>query len=107
MVRRFAAADKSDSELWAFNLRHLSAISKIAELGTVRAAAHAVNLTQPALTQALLRIEHTIGLRLFERRYEGMVPTDAADLLLPRLRAASEHIGNGDHGAHAGAAYPC
>jgi len=74
------------------NLRHLAAVAKIAELGTMSAAAQAVNLTQPALTQALARIEGAVGLPLFERRHDGMVPTAAADLLVPRLRAASDHI---------------
>ena len=79
-------------DLWEMNLRHLAAVAKIAELGTMSAAAQAVNLTQPALTQALARIESSIGLPLFERRHDGMVPTDASDLLVPRLRAASELI---------------
>jgi DNA-binding transcriptional LysR family regulator len=79
-------------DLWDMNLRHLAAVAKIAELGTMNAAASAVNLTQPALTQALARIEAALGLPLFERRHDGMVPTDAADLLVPRLRAASDHI---------------
>jgi DNA-binding transcriptional LysR family regulator len=70
------------------NLRHLRAISEIAGLGTMRAAAEAVSLTQPAITQALRRTEEQLGLPLFERRYDGMVPTVAADILVPRFRAA-------------------
>jgi len=54
----------------------------------MRAAADAVSLTQPAITQALRRTEEQLGLPLFERRYDGMVPTDAADILIPRIRAA-------------------
>ena len=76
----------------AFNLRHLRAIVRIAELGTMNAAAQAVNLTQPAITQALARIETTLGAALFERRHDGMVQTPAAELLVPRLRAALTHI---------------
>jgi DNA-binding transcriptional LysR family regulator len=72
-------------------LRHLAAIARIADLGTMGAAARAVNLTQPALTQALARVESQIGLPLFERRHDGMVPTPAADLLAPRIRAAFDH----------------
>ena len=74
------------------NLRHLAAIAKIAELGTMSAAAQAVNLTQPAITQALVRIEATLGVPLFERRHDGMVPTGAATLIVPRIRAALDHI---------------
>lgn len=78
--------------LWEMNLRHLQAIVRIADLGTMNAAAQAVNLTQPAITQALGRIEQLLGIPLFERRHDGMVPTDAADLFVPRIRAALDHM---------------
>ena len=79
-------------ELGHLNLRHLRAISEIASLGTMHAAAEAVNLTQPAITQALRRTEELLGLPLFERRHDGMVPTDAADILVPRIRAALSFV---------------
>lgn len=79
-------------EIWDFNLRHLRAVVKIVELGTMNAAAQAVNLTQPAITQALGRIEDMLGLALFERRHDGMVPTVATGLLVPRIRAALGHL---------------
>ena len=105
-------------DLWRLNLRHLAAVAKIADLGTMSAAAQAVNLTQPALTQALARIESEIGLPLFERRHDGMAATAAADLLVPRIRAAQVHIPGphvtmsrlrallalADHGSYNGAA---
>jgi LysR family transcriptional regulator, regulator for genes of the gallate degradation pathway len=79
-------------EIWDYNLRHFAAIGQIAQLGTMGAAARAVNLTQPALTQALARVESQLGLPLFERRHDGMVATPAADLLVPRIRAALDHV---------------
>lgn len=78
--------------IWQLNLRHLAAMAKIAELGTINAATRAVNLTQPAITQALARLEAQVGLPLFERRHNGMAPTAAAQLLVPRIEAALEHI---------------
>ena len=78
-------------EIWDYNLRHLAAIAQIAQLGTMGAAARAVNLTQPALTQALARVESQLCLPLFERRHDGMLPTPAADVLVPRIRAALGH----------------
>ncbi len=74
------------------NLRHLAAIVYIADLGTMSAAVAAVNLTQPAITQGIARVELMLATRLFERRHDGMVPTPAALLLVPRLRAALGHI---------------
>jgi DNA-binding transcriptional LysR family regulator len=79
-------------DIWNFNLRHLRAVAKIAELGTVNAAALAVNLSQPAITQALGRLEAMIGLPLFERRHDGMIPTRAGEILAPRIGAALSHI---------------
>ncbi len=81
-------------KLWDFNLRHLRAIALIAEFGSMSRAAQGVNLTQPAITQALARTEAILGTTLFERRHDGMVPTPAADLLVPRIVAALEHIGS-------------
>jgi len=79
-------------DIWNFNLRHLRAVAKIAELGTMNAAAQAVNLTQPAITQALVRIESLLGMPLFERRHDGMARTPAADIFVPRVEAALAHI---------------
>lgn len=79
-------------DIWQFNLRHLKAVAKIVELGTVNAAAGAVNLSQPAITQALGRLEKQVGLPLFERRFDGMVPTEAARLLAPRIDTAMAHL---------------
>ena len=81
-------------EIWDFNLRHLAAITRISDLGTMNAAAEAVSLTQPAITQALARIEAQLGMPLFERRHNGMVETAAARVLVPRFRGALAHIGS-------------
>jgi len=79
-------------EIWSLNLRHLRAVAKIAELGTVNAAASAVNLSQPAITQALGRLEAAIGVPLFERRHDGMIPSRAGEILAPRIAGALDHI---------------
>lgn len=74
------------------NLRHLQAVAQIAELGTMSAAAEAVNLTQPAITQALARLEEQLAIPLFERHHDGMAPTPAGELFVPRIRAALAHL---------------
>ena len=75
-------------ELRQFNLRHLAALAATVRLGSLTAAARAVNLSQPALTQALAKLERQIGEPLFARRPDGMSPTPAADVLAPRIEAA-------------------
>lgn len=74
------------------NLRHLQLVAKIDGLGSIRVAAEAVGLTQPAITQALGKLEKGLGITLFERRPEGMAGTRASALLTPRIEAALTHI---------------
>lgn len=76
------------------NLRHLRAVVEVARRGSIRRAAEAVHLTQPAITQALAGIEATLGVPLFERRPDGMASTQAALLIVPRLEAALARIAN-------------
>lgn len=78
--------------LWKLNLRHLRAVAEICERGSVSAAAQAVNLTQPAVTQGIARTESLLGQPLFDRTSEGMVPLPSAHMLLPRIRSALDHI---------------
>ena len=77
---------------WDFNLRHLRAFVKTFELGTLLAASRAVHISQPALTQGLVRLEDQLNVRLFDRQSDGMVPTQAGHLLAPRAAAALELI---------------
>ena len=76
----------------ALNLRHLASLAATARLGSLSAAAQAVSLTQPALTQGLAKLERQFGEPLFERRPGGMSPTAAALLLAPRIEAALAHV---------------
>jgi len=77
-----------------FNSRHLRAMVAIVASGRVSSAARAVNLTQPAVTQGLAKLEAQIGMALFHRRPDGMVATDAAHILARRAEAALRRIGN-------------
>lgn len=76
----------------SLNLRHLRALSAVATGGSVRAAAEAISLSQPALTQGLAKLERQIGTMLFERRPDGMLPTPAGLTLGERARAAIERL---------------
>ena len=76
------------------NIRHLAAFAATVRHGSVTRAARAVNLTQPALTQAIARLEAALGCVLFERGASGMKPTEPALLLAPRAEAAIAYIGS-------------
>lgn len=81
-------------QLHAINVRHIAAFAATVRHGSVTRAARAVNLTQPALTQAIARLEADIGCALFERGPAGMTPTEPALLLAPRAEAAIAHVGS-------------
>ena len=63
------------------NLRHLRAVAAIVRLGSVSAAAQAVSISQPAITQGLSKLERQLGISLFDRKPEGMEATKAKRLL--------------------------
>jgi len=73
---------------WDLNLRHGRGGVKIAALGRMSAAAQAVNLTQPAMAQALARIEGVVDTPLFDGRQDGLALTDAG----AAVSAALEYI---------------
>ena len=79
-------------EITQLNLRHLSAVAEISRLGSISAAAQSVHLTQPAITQALGKLECLLGLSLFNRTPTGMTSTAASALLVPRIVAAHDYI---------------
>lgn len=88
----------------SLNLRHLRAALAIAERGSVSAAATEINLSQPALTQGISRIEAQIGQRLFDRRPDGMTATAAGELLAARVAAATQHLAQAMRAIRKGAA---
>ncbi len=79
-------------DIWDFNLRHLRAAATIGHLGTISAAAQAIHISQPAITQGIARLETQLAQPLFERRTEGMVATEAGRLLFPRIETALTQI---------------
>ncbi|WP_375396640.1 LysR substrate-binding domain-containing protein [uncultured Sphingomonas sp.] len=73
------------------NLRHLMALSAIKSLGSLSRAAEAVHLSQPALTQAVVKLETMLQHRLFDRKRDGITPTAEGLELIERVdRAANE-----------------
>jgi LysR family transcriptional regulator of gallate degradation len=76
------------------NLRHLRAALAVLRQGSISAAARAVHLTQPAITQGIAKLERDLGGQLFERSAAGMTPTRAALTMAPRIEAALAFIGS-------------
>lgn len=78
--------------LFDLNLRHLRALPAIAAHGSMSSAALAVNLSQPALTQGLAKLERQLGVKLFDRRRDGVSPTEAGTLMAERAASALGHL---------------
>jgi LysR family transcriptional regulator of gallate degradation len=74
------------------NLRHVRGMIAVQEHGSISAAAMAVSLSQPALTQGILKLENQLGQVLFERRSGGITPTAAGELVLERATASLRHL---------------
>ncbi len=86
------------------NLRHVAATLAVLRLGSVTAASSALNLTQPAISQAVSRLEQQLGVMLFYRESSGMVGTPALHRAVPHLSRLLEHVhaGLAETGSEAG-----
>ena len=81
------------------NLRHLRAFVAVAECASVSRAGRLIHLSQPAITQALGRLNATLGARLLEHGASGMAPTTAGALFQARARRALDHLARGAQAA--------
>jgi len=66
------------------SLRQLQIFWAVAHADTLTRAAKQLGLAQPSLSQHLAKLESTVGNRLFERRSNEMVLTEAGKALLPK-----------------------
>lgn len=83
------------TEPFDLNLRHLRALPAIVARGSLSAGADAVSLSQPALTQGLGKLERQLGIALFDRRSDGVRPTEAGRALAERATRAFELLARG------------
>ncbi|SHK27157.1 DNA-binding transcriptional regulator, LysR family [Roseomonas rosea] len=77
------------------NLRHLRAMLAIQDRRTLSAAAEAVSLSQPALTQGFAKLQAQFGHNLFHRTAGGITLTRPGEVLADRVRAAFGHLAAG------------
>ena len=82
-------------DIYQLNLRHLGALLVTGQSGSMSAAARAVNLSQPALTQALAKIERVLGERLFDRQPGGTSTTAAGRSMMVRVDRALRYLARG------------
>jgi len=69
-----------------FDLSDLRAFVSVADLGSFRAAAEALHLSQPALSRRVDKLEQALGFRLFERTTRKVELNAMGRAFLPRAR---------------------
>ncbi len=77
LLNRFVAKAK---------FRHMQVLVKLSEVGSMRRAGNAVNMTQPAISQLVQELENLLETELFFRHSKGVEPTEATRELLPVAR---------------------
>jgi DNA-binding transcriptional LysR family regulator len=70
------------------NLREMDVFRRVMELGSVTAAAAALNITQPAVSRLLQNAEQRLGFPLFVRQKKRLRPTPEAQALFPETIGA-------------------
>ena len=65
-------------------IRQLEYFRKIAETGSINAAAKLLNMSQPPLSYQLKLLEEELDVRLFDRSRQGVSLTEAGKLLYQR-----------------------
>ncbi len=74
-------------------MRHLRLLMVLDEHGSLRKAAEAMSLTQPALTKSLHEIEELVGEPLFSRTPKGIQPNTLGDAVIRYARLVHTDLG--------------
>ncbi len=74
------------------NLRHLRVFLAVVDTNSVTRAADLCHLSQPAVTQALSKIERELGTSLFTRIPQGVFANAQGDVLAKRVRRAFGYL---------------
>ncbi|AYD04880.1 LysR family transcriptional regulator [Neorhizobium sp. NCHU2750] len=75
-----------------YNLRHLRVFLEVVDHHSVTRAAEICNLSQPAVTQGLSKIEGSLGVSLFTRTPQGLFVTPSGNVLARRVRRAFNYL---------------
>ena len=72
-------------------MTHLFRLSKIVEAGSMRKASNDLNVTQPALSRSIAKLEERFGKNILIRHSRGIEPTEFGKRLLSSVNRLSRH----------------
>jgi len=81
------------------NIRHLRVFLEVVECKSISKASEKVFLSQPAITQAIAKLELLLDTSLFLRRSDGMFVTESGKVFAFRVQRALEMVQAGLKGA--------
>jgi len=81
--------DSGKGEL-LMNIRDLEYIVALADKRRFALAAEACNVSQPALSLQIKKLEEELGITLFQRRPQGVIPTEDAGFIIANARLVLE-----------------
>lgn len=103
-VRRALAEGGVHVEQPALTLRQIHYAALVRRLRRIASAARAANISQPALSEQIRKIENALGGALFERRGDGVFPTlrdDRFSEIASLIEARSRQLSGSEEGAPA------
>lgn len=80
---------------YLLNVRHLAALVEVAQTRNISLAARNLNLSQPAMAQAVGKAERVLGANLFERRAGGVAVTPLGLQFVTRTQRALAYLAQG------------
>jgi len=84
--------DNVEHRAKGISFRQLKLFEAVGRLNSVRRGSEECNLSQPAVTQALAKLEAQVGEGLLERRASGSYLTDAGSILHRRVARMFDQI---------------
>jgi len=102
--RAFAGSERVGVRRPTISLRQIHYFNMVHRLRRISAAAHGANVSQPAISEQLHKLERTLATALFERRGDGVIPTANGDRfasIAKMIEAGVRRITDGDAAAAA------
>ena len=93
-----------ESSIQIPRIRDLRVVQEVYRHRRIGSAAEFAHISQPAATQALLRVESALGASLFDRHSTGVSPTEVGNIFQKRLNRVLDYLQMGDRLARSKAA---